>query len=72
MKIDWKAKLTSRKFWAAIVGVMIAVFAVFNIDDLTTEKVVALVSAVGILTAYIVGEGFVDAKRIENKNDDET
>lgn len=63
MKIDWKNKLTSRKFISAVVGVAIAVMAIFNVDDLTTEKVIALVSAIGLLAAYIVGEGYVDANR---------
>lgn len=42
---------------------MIAVLAIFNVDDLTTEKVIALVSAIGLLATYIVGEGYVDANR---------
>lgn len=63
MKINWKNKLTSRKFISAVVGVVIAVMAIFNVDDLTTEKVIALVSAIGLLAAYIVGEGCVDANR---------
>ncbi|WP_348922751.1 hypothetical protein [Enterococcus rotai] len=42
---------------------MIAVMAIFNVDDLTAERVIALVSAIGLLAAYIVGEGYVDANR---------
>lgn len=68
MKIDWKSKLTSRKFISAVVGVVIAILAIFNVDDLTTEKVIALVSAIGLLAAYIVGEGYVDASRKQDKD----
>ena len=63
MKINWKHKFTSRKFWAAVTGVIVALLAVFNVDDLTSEKVVTLVAAMGLLAAYIVGEGFVDSNR---------
>lgn len=46
-----------------MIGVIIALLAVFNVDDLTSEKVVTLVAAIGLLAAYIVGEGFVDSNR---------
>ncbi|MCM6931220.1 hypothetical protein NE261_05275 [Enterococcus italicus] len=69
MKIDWKQKLSSRKFWAAITSLVVAVFAIFGVDKLTTEQVIALVAAVGALTAYILSEGYVDANRTENKEE---
>lgn len=61
MKIDWKQKLTSRKFWAAVVGFATALMVLFGVDDLTIEKVVALLTAEGTLMAYIFAEGNVDA-----------
>ena len=67
MKIDWKAKLTSRKFWAAIVAVVTCVCVIFGVDELTTEQVTALIMAVGALIAYILGEGFVDAQLAEGE-----
>ena len=69
MKINWKQKLSSRKFWAAITSLVVAVFAIFGVDKLTTEQVIALVAAVGALTAYILSEGYVDANRTENKEE---
>lgn len=71
MKIDWKQKLSSRKFWAAITSLVVAVFAIFGIDKLTTEQVITLVTAIGALTAYILSEGYVDANRTENKEEDD-
>ena len=70
MKIDWKAKLTSRKFWAAIVAVVTCVCVIFGVDELTTEQVTALIMAVGALIAYILGEGFVDAQRAKNQTEE--
>lgn len=67
MKIDWIQKLTSRKFWAAIVAVITCICVIFGVDELTTEQVTALVMAVGALIAYILGEGFVDAQRAKKE-----
>lgn len=64
-KINWKQKLTSRKFWAAIIAVVVALCAVFGVNELTTEQVQTLIMAFGTLVAYIIGEGLVDAKRVE-------
>ena len=63
MKINWKQKLTSRKFWVAITGFITALLVAFNVDDLTIEQVIAVVSGLSALVAYIVGEGLVDSKR---------
>lgn len=64
MKINWKQKLTSRKFWAAIIGFVTAILVAFKVPDLTIEQVVAIISASATLIAYIIGEGMVDAARI--------
>ena len=66
MKINWKQKLTSRKFWAAITGVATTVMIICNVDRLTQEQVIALISSSGVLIAYIVGEGMVDSARVKN------
>ena len=72
MKINWKQKLTSRKFWAAVTGFVTAIMVAFGANDLTIEQVVGLITAASTLIAYIIGEGIVDAARIdaENKGDD--
>lgn len=59
--MDWKRKLTSRKFWVAIIGFITAILTAFNIDAMTIEQVVSIVSASSILVAYIIGEGIVDS-----------
>lgn len=70
MKINWKQKLTSRKFWAAIVAVIISLCVLIGIPDVTQEQITALVMAVGGLIAYILGEGFVDAARLKAEKED--
>lgn len=71
MKINWKQKLTSRKFWAAVVGFITAILVAFGIPDLTIEQVVAVVTAAASLIAYIIGEGMVDAARVNAEADAE-
>jgi len=66
MKIDWKSKLTSRKFWAAVLGFVVAVMIILNVDPLTQQQVIGLIGAISILVAYIIGEGMVDAASASN------
>ena len=53
--------MTSRKFWAAVAGFVTAMLAAFNVDGMTVNQVVTIISAVAALIAYIIGEGMVDA-----------
>ena len=71
MKINWKQKLTSRKFWAAIIGFITAILVAFGVNDLTIEQIVALIAAASTLIAYIIGEGMVDAARLKTEGKDE-
>jgi hypothetical protein len=70
MKINWTQKLTSRKFWAAIITFITSILVAFGVPDLTIEQVVAVISAGSVMIAYIIGEGMVDAARIEKGNED--
>lgn len=70
MKINWKQKLTSRKFWAALITFITSILVAFGVPDLTIEQVVAVISAGSVMIAYIIGEGLVDAARIEKNNNE--
>ena len=70
MKVNWTQKLTSRKFWAAIVAVVVSLCVLFGVPNVTQEQITALVMAVGGLIAYILGEGFVDAARLKAEKED--
>lgn len=65
MKINWKAKLTSRKFWAALIAFITPLLIAFGVPELTVEQVVAVITGCSGLIAYIIGEGLVDSN---NKN----
>lgn len=58
--MDWKRKLGSRKFWAAVVGVVLSVMVMFDASDDDKNKVAALITACSTLAVYILSEGVVD------------
>ena len=55
MNINWKQKLTSRKFWVAVVGFVTAILVAFNIPDMEIEQIIGIISATSVLIAYIIG-----------------
>jgi len=61
MKVDWKKKLTSRKFWAAVVGFVSALMVGFGVAESEVAEVTGIIMAGATLIAYIIGEGMVDA-----------
>ena len=67
---DLKRKLSSRKFWAAVAGLVSAVLVVMNYSENEITQAVSVVSAAGVLIAYICAEGNVDAARAEGAQDD--
>lgn len=74
MKIDWKAKLSSRKFWVTLVGFVTPTLLAFGATESTASQVAAIIMAGGAVIAYILSEGMVDAGRNGSKDDkdDET
>lgn len=67
------SKLSSRKFWAAVSGVVIAVMAAFGADADTQTTVAGVISAVAVLAVYIFTEGKIDEAAVgkDEENDDE-
>ena len=63
--VDWKKKLTSRKFWAAVCSLVTQIIVAFGGTEDQTVKITALIMAGATVIAYIIGEGLVDAS---NKN----
>lgn len=58
-----KQKLTSRKLWAAIVGVIVGLAAAFGIESSEYAQVAGIVTSAVSVAAYIFGESSVDAAR---------
>lgn len=59
---DWKSKLSSRKFWAAVVGVVLSVMTMYGSSDDDKTKVTGLITATSTLVIYILAESSVDKK----------
>lgn len=61
MKIDWKKKFTSRKFWMAIVAFITPLMLAFGVAEDEVTQIVAIIMAGADVVAYIIAEGMVDA-----------
>mgnify|MGYP005774206929 CR=1 FL=1 len=59
--VDWKKKLTSRKFWAAIASFVSMLIIALGGAEETGTQITALIMAGASVIAYIVGEGLADA-----------
>lgn len=64
-QINWAKKLTSRKFWAAVVGFVTPMMVAAGATDNTVTQVVAIIMGGATLIAYIIGEGLVDSASTE-------
>ena len=71
-KINWKQKLSSRKFWAAVAGFVTAILIAFQVENGTVEQITAIITAGGVLVAYILGESAVDANRDYSSGEDKS
>lgn len=61
MKIDWKRKLTSRKFWLSIAAFVTMLIVYFTGDAEKAEKISALIMAGATVIGYVLSEGLTDA-----------
>ncbi len=61
--VNWKQKLTSRKLWAAVVGVIVGLAAAFGIEENDYAQIVGVVGSVVSVVGYIFGESAVDTAR---------
>jgi hypothetical protein len=54
----------------AVVTFVTSILVAFNVPDLTIEQVTTIIMGGASMIAYIIGEGLVDAKRIEMNKDE--
>lgn len=65
-KDDIIRKLTSRKFWAAVVGFVTGLLLYLGKSETEAQQIGALIMAAASVIAYIVGEGLADAAGAKN------
>ena len=64
-KFNWAQKLSSRKFWAALAGLVSSLLVFFNVPENQIAQISSIIGAVGVLAIYILAEAYVDANRVE-------
>ena len=69
-KINWKRKLSSRKLWAAVAGIVTGLAMVFGLDEGAISSVAGAVVSVASVIAYIITEGKVDTEGVKKSVED--
>ena len=63
-------KLSSRKLWAAVAGVVTGLAMVFGLDETVISTVAGAVVSVMSVVTYIITEGKIDAEGVKNAIED--
>ncbi len=66
MNINWKQKLSSRKFWSLLAAFIGAVLVFMNASPESVERVAAIIAAAGAVVGYMFAEANVDAGRVSD------
>lgn len=61
MNIDWKRKLSSRKFWTMLSGEVVSLLTLFNASEGTILQITAVIGSLGIFAVYMLAEAHADA-----------
>lgn len=61
MNIDWKRKLTSRKFWLSLAAFVSLLVVAFGYSESTASQIASLIMAGATVIGYAIGEGLADS-----------
>lgn len=64
-KINWKEKLSSRKFWALISALVLSVLVFLNVGENQIAQITSIIAAFGSIAVYIFSEASIDKARVE-------
>ena len=64
-KNDIIRKLTSRKFWVAVVGFITPLLLAFGVAETTVAQVTAIIMAGADVVAYLIAEGMADSASVK-------
>lgn len=62
-KINWKEKLSSRKFWAMLAALIVAALIFFNVGENQIAQISSIIGAFGSIVVYMLAEASVDKTR---------
>lgn len=65
MKINWRQKLSSRKFWALVAALAVSLLTAFGAGAEITERITGVIGAIGSCVIYMLAEAIVDSNRKE-------
>lgn len=60
-------KLTSRKFWVAVVAFVTALLTAFHVSNGSISQVASIIMAFGSLISYIFVEGWTDSTSLTSE-----
>lgn len=61
-------KLSSRKLWIAVIGIIVGLATTFGLEESEWAPVVGVVGSIASCIAYILGEAKIDAARESEKD----
>lgn len=64
-EIDWKSKLSSRKLWIAVAGLVSGLILAFGGSSETAETVSGCIMSAASVLGYLIAEGLADSKHVE-------
>lgn len=59
--MDWKRKLSSRKFWLAVVGLVSGIMVFCGRSEQEAQQIGGIIMSAASVVAYILSEGMIDA-----------
>ena len=65
-----RRKLTSRKFWLAIAGLVTSVMMFRGSTQNETAQVAAIIMGAGSIVTYVFGESLIDSARAGKESED--
>lgn len=65
-KINWKQKLSSRKFWAGVASAVTMFLGIFGISEELVANIAAIIVGAGGVIVSVLGETAVDVARAQN------
>lgn len=61
VSMDWKRKLTSRKFWLSVASFVTMLLVYFGKSENEAAQIAALIMAGATVIGYVIGEGLADS-----------
>lgn len=68
-RIDWKRKLTSRKFWLSVASFVSLLVVALGGSENDAAQVTALIMAGATVIGYVIGEGLADSGHSDKGGD---